>query len=301
MSNELPEQPSDAVILNKEDLRQEASVLEYVNAAASSSNRTRSVIIVLIVAAVLAAIEIRNTSYSWIDSRIEVREAALKFYYPEKRASIAINNPVLYNRAQLFLDKHDFDLKNDDDKKRLEKELDDYRKAAIENINFVHIPFFGAVFDHNDIGMFAGFTFAVLLLWLRYSLARELSNLNLLFNRSTPNPPISKENFKRRYELLAMQQVLTVPRMGEAKPQYRWLPRVLYFIPLPIYVAQIYFDFTTIFGVGRLLGMGKSWLLVITSILFLILILIFTIWCIKILKEIDRVWDEASIEAYPKI
>jgi hypothetical protein len=293
MSTELPEQASGAVVLNKEDLKQEAMVIEYVNAAASSSSRTRNIIIVLIVSTVLVAIEIRNTSYSWIDARIEIREAALKLYNPEKSALLVETNPVLYSRATMYLKRRAFDAKNEDDKRRIERELDDYRKAAIENVSFVHIPFFGAVFDHNDIGMFAGFTFAVLLLWLRYSLARELNNLNLLFSRSVP-----KENLKRRYELLAMQQVLTVPRIGNAPVQYRWIPRVLYFIPLPIYLMQMYFDFRTVFGVGEVLGMGKSWLLVITSILFSILMFIFSIWCIKILRKLDEVWDKAAAEAY---
>lgn len=291
-----------AASVSEEALKQEASVLEYVNAAASSSNRARTVIIILIVSAVLLAIELRNTSYSWIDERLAVRTAALKLLEadadPDKLNALTPSNPDLYGRARLFLQRRNLNPKSDVDKKLLEKELEEYRKVAIEQISFVHIPFFGAVFDHNDIGMFGGFTFAVLLLWLRFSLARELSNLKLLFNHSTFG-----HNLRRCYELLAMQQVLTVPRMpgSPARNRWRWIPKILYFIPLPVYAAHLYFDLTTIFSVGEVLGRGKMWLLVISSILFLLLIIIFTLWCIKILVAIDKIWDMAASEVYPEL
>jgi hypothetical protein len=301
MNKELPEEASKPTTLKKGDLKQEASVLEYVNAAAASSDRARTVIIVLMVATVLLAIELRNTSYSWIDERIAVRTAALKLletnYAPDKLNPLVATDPELYRRATLFVQRRKLNPSSEVDKKLLEKELDDYRKVAIEQVSFIHIPFFGAIFDHNDIGMFGGFTFAVLLLWLRYSLARELSNLNLLFTHQDFG-----ENLKRCYELLAMQQMLTVPPLpnSSVRHRWRWIPKVLYFIPLPIYAGQLYFDFTSIFPVGEILGRGKMWLLIVTSILFLVLILIFTFWCIKISRKVDKVWDKAASRIYPE-
>jgi ABC-type transporter lipoprotein component MlaA len=78
-----------------------------------------------------------------------------------------------------------------------------FRKLSIEQGSYVHTPFLGASFERNDTGMFAGFALTVVLIWLRYSLAHELSNLNLLFNTSM----FEGVNFKRCYQLLAMQQV----------------------------------------------------------------------------------------------
>ena len=146
-----------------------------------------------------------------------IRVAALKFfdhdYAALKVGEMAAHDPDLYRRATLYLKRRNLNPQSADDKKRLEDELADYRKVAVEQVSFVHIPFFGAVFDHNDMGMFGGFTVAVLLLWLRYSLARELSNLKLIFEN-----PALRENRRRCYELLAMQQVLTVPHTSRSIP-----------------------------------------------------------------------------------
>jgi hypothetical protein len=285
--------------LKREDLKKEAPVVEYVNAAASSSSRARAVIIILIVATVLLAVEIRNTSFSWPDARLEVRKAALRFfdkdYAPQKVGLLAAKDPDLYRRATLFLRKRNYNPRSADDKAQLEKELDDYRKVAIEEVSFVHVPFFGAVFDHNDIGMFGGLTFTVLLIWLRYSLSRELSNLKLLFRSRVLRPDL-----RRCYELLAMQQVLTVPRLPRStRRRWRTIPKVLYFFPPLVYCLQLYFDLTTIFGVGEQLGMEKAWLLAVSSSVFFILIIIFSVSCIQLLIAIDRVWDGAAVKIYP--
>ena len=144
--------------------------------------------------------------------------------------------------------------------------------------------------------MFAGFALTVMFIWLRYSLAHELSNLKLLFNTSM----FEGVNFKRCYQLLAMQQVLTVPLLTNApkKRHWCWIPKLLYISPLLVYSLQLSFDLTTLFIVGEVLGRGKMWLAAISSILFFALIFIFTIWCIRVSMKIDKVWDKAASKVY---
>ena len=313
MSEQQEREPAGGLQIGKEVIKRETSVVEYVNAAGASSDRARNVIIVLVVTTVLLGIEIRNTSYSWIDARIDVRNAALKAveggFNPvrldeETKERIKAtpcpddDHGGLDCRARLFLVRRNYNPESAADKSRLSEELSDYRKASIEQISLVHIPFFGAVFDHNDIGMFAGVTFAVVLLWFRFSLSRELNNLNLLFNNQ-----VLAESMKRCYDLMAMQQVLTVPRMPLAgkRHRWRWVAKVLYFIPVPVYAAQLYFDLTSVFGVGKVLGTGKMWLLVVTSLVFFGVILALTVWCQRISRAIDRVWDEAARRVYPEL
>jgi hypothetical protein len=154
------------------------------------------------------------------------------------------------------------------------------------------------VFDHNDIGMFGGFTFVVVLLWLRFSLARELSNLNLVLNRE-----ISEADLRRCYDLLAMQQVLTVPPTPSSPShhRWRWIPKLLYFVPALVYLFQLYFDFTTISDPGAIYGEGKMWLLVTSSVAFFILILIFTLWSFRIARAVDKTWDNSARKLYPDV
>jgi hypothetical protein len=275
--------------------------------------------IVLIVSTVLVAAELRLTSLSWLDARIGVRTAALKFadkdFDPDKSDLLAAIDPKneltpaqrqeawaaqheLYENAILYLRHDNLDPKNQDDKMLIANELENYRKLRIEQVRMVHIPFFSAALDQNDIGPFAGLTFVAVLLWLRFSKARELANLRLLF--SDP-PPLSEKNLERCYELLAMQQVFTVPfvpRISE-RPRWRWVPKTLYFLPLPVYLLQMYFDFTTVFDLSYY-GIGKARFLVIASSISLYLICFLTCKCFLLATDIDKEWDDASRKVYSK-
>jgi hypothetical protein len=287
-------------------IKEEATVAEYVNAAAAASNRARNVIIVLVVSTVLLAIEIRNTSFSWLDARIAIRAEAIKLleedYYDYATAAIDPDNETPKNPAKLFLKDHKLRPSDKIGVQLLTKEYDDYHKPAIEQVSLLHLPFFGVVIDHNDIGMFGGFTFAVVLLWLRYSLASELGNLKLLFDT---DKSVFKIDPKRCYDLLAMQQVLTVPYLpcSPNRHRWRWIPKLLYGIPAVVYTGQIYFDFARapsgMWRVGEILGTGKMWLLVVSSILLFFIVVAFTVSCIKILRDIDKVWDKAVLNVYP--
>jgi hypothetical protein len=288
-------------------IKEEATVAEYVNAAAAASNRARNVIIVLVVATVLLAIEMRNTSFSWLDERIAVRAEAIKLLqenYDYEASDPDKEQPKV--PSHLFLKDHRLRPNNTLGRELLARELDDYRKSAIEQVSLFHVPFFGAVFDHNDIGMFGGITFAVVLLWLRYSLAREVSNLNLLFDYEIEKS-VFRIDPKRCYDLLAMQQVLTVPRLPNSptRHRWRWIPKLLYGIPAVVYFGQLFFDFLLnhhgMWRVGEVLGKGKMWLLVVSSSSLFVVVLVFTVWCIRILREIDRVWDRAVLHVYPEL
>jgi hypothetical protein len=296
------DEPKTATLVIKE----EATVVEYVNAAAAASNRARNVIIVLVVSTVLLAIEIRNSSFSWLDARTGVRGEALKLleenHYDYLTAAVDPDSETPKNPAKLFLKDHNL---RPDDKTGLDllkKENDDYRRSAVEQVSLIHLPFFGVVIDHNDIGMFGGFTFAVVLLWLRYSLASELGNLKLLFDT---DKSVFKIDPKRCYDLLAMQQVLTVPYLpcSPNRHRWRWIPKLLYGIPAVVYTGQIFFDFARaprgMWRVGEVLGMGKMWLLVASSSALFFVVAAFTVSCIKILRDIDKVWDKAVLSVYP--
>lgn len=285
---------------------EEQPVTEYVNAAVSSANRSRTALVVLLAATILLAVQLRNTTYSWTDERITVREAAIDLLEeasnPDMHSSVH-HDPDLFMRAEKFIKYRGIDLDNQHDKSglekektRLEKEIDDYRRLAIQETSFVHTPFFGASFERNDTGLFAGFAITVILMWLRYCMARELSNLNLLFN----TPLLEGTDYERCYRLLGMQQVLTVPQLSQPhnKNRWRWIPKLLYLVPLPIYFLGVYFDLNSLPYVGEILGYGKAWFLEVTSILFSILILIFTLWCFKVSIDIDRVWDRAASRVY---
>jgi len=282
-------------------VKEDAEVEEYVNAASSSSARARGVIILLIIATVFLAVEVRNTFHSWHDARLELRKAVLTFFdreqAPQKLAVMAKKNPDLYRRAANYIRERGLNPRSTLDRELLTKEYDYYREAAIKEISYVHIPFVGVIFDGNDLALFAGLTFTVLLVWLRFSLSSERNNIVLLFSR------MNGEDLKRCYDLVAMQQVLTVPRLPGAHGRHRWrgIPKLLYVLPPLVYSLQVIFELrpSSVWDAGKNLGMGKAWFLVVSGLIFVVIILVLSAGCIRILFDIDDEWDRAAARAYP--
>jgi hypothetical protein len=280
------------------------TVLEYVKAATSASDRARAVMIVLVTATVLVFTVIWNTggwhtSGGWFDERIRLRVAALKHFDPgfnPDGESLSAEEKDLHQRAKKFLTLAHYNTASTVDKERLSEDVKHLNRIRTEEIRLVHVPFFGIVFDMNDLGIFAGVTFTVVLLWLRYSLAREYRNLKLALNEAE-----EKKQLKLAYELLVMQQVLTVPPMKDQPRRRIWafVAKILYMIPLLIYAWQYKTDWDTS-DVGNLLSPRNMTTLLWTNAVMLILILFLTIQCLHLSIKIDRRWEKAFKAAYPQ-
>jgi hypothetical protein len=162
--------------------------------------------------------------------------------------------------------------------------------ARLEYVSLVRIPFFGIVFDVNDLGLLGGFTFVVVLMWFRFSLWREYYNLRTTFREA------KSEHLKFCYRTLAMNQVLTVPpALSQNQPQEKpWgkVVRVLYFLPLAVQLIILGHDLWT-FEDGRLVNEFNTIFGTSASLCFGVLSGMLTYWCYRLSDEIDKEWDEA--------
>ncbi|HEX8282331.1 MAG TPA: hypothetical protein VF588_03210 [Pyrinomonadaceae bacterium] len=280
------------------------TVLEYLKAATASSDRARAVLIVMITASVLVFTVIWNTGGwsktggGWLDARIELREAALEYFNPAfdpARSSVADEDRELYGRAENFLELRGLDRNNPEHKDRLKTETEELNKIRTEQIRIIRVPFFGVVFDMNDLGLFAGITFTVVLLWLTFSLARERRNLKIAFNEAS-----EREQKKLCYDLLAMHQMLTVPPMHRQRFGWVWnfVPKLLYLIPAAVYLMQFKTDWDSR-PIGYLLSPTNMKALVRANVMLLSLILVFTVLCVILSFGTDKIWRAAFKEAYP--
>lgn len=87
--------------------------------------------------------------------------------------------------------------------------------AFDENVRYVDIPFFDTSIEVNDLGAFGGIGLIIILLLLRFSLSREIKNLNVAFRQA-----FYKDKLVDFYHRLAMRLVLSVPKMeGESVNQ----------------------------------------------------------------------------------
>jgi len=82
-----------------------------------------------------------------------------------------------------------------------------YNKGWVENALFIRVPILGLSFDVNWMAVISGLAFSILYFLLYHSLSRERKNLKLLFKLA------KKRRYNRVdfYQLLSMEQVLTVP------------------------------------------------------------------------------------------
>ena len=106
-----------------------------------------------------------------------------------------------------------------------------YLREYVENRFVVKVPLFGVSFDVNNLGYIGGVGLVILLIMYQYSLSRELDNLRKAFKQARLYPG----QLGSFYELLAMEQVLTLPPSEDIAPWRRLLlmtmQKVLTFCP----------------------------------------------------------------------
>jgi hypothetical protein len=182
------------------------------------------------------------------------------------------------------------------------------------NILLIHIPLAGGVFDVNTLGLWAGLTFAVILLVFRFSLWREYLNLKTTFQAAKP------EHLEFCYLSLAMQQVLTVPpplakrkTPGQEKPEQkdairfrsRMLPKpwgmatqLLYFPPVIIQSLIILNDIKTE-SIGDIFSPNLTAASIWLSVALLGFMVFLTVNCLRLSRGIDRQWRSVKIRLQP--
>ena len=283
---------------------EESSILQYVKAAASSTDRARTVMIVMVSASVLVFVGFWNSrpGGGWLDRRIEIRRDALRFFNepgkvpfdPKQDPSLTAKDPTRFERAIQFIHNSNFNTSSPEDKTQLLEEITELRRIRTEKIRLIQVPFFGAVFDMNDIGVFAGVTFIIVLLWFRYSLSRELRNLRLAFKEAE-----DKGHLKLCYDLLAMQQVLTVPPVAGQKRSIIWvvIPKALFLIPLLILFVHLILNWESR-EYGYLLSVDLMKRLLIVNAISVVLTAILTSQCIFVSHRIDEAWKDAARRVY---
>jgi hypothetical protein len=268
--------PSSPVSSDADNSR---AIKDYVEATTDAAKRTRLVAIVLVVASILVFIGFYNSlRWSWPGERI--------------RSAYDPDNKSVHKALDV---EHHPRLLSDDDKDG-KTPVDDFRKqiqeasvrAYVENVRFVRVPFVGVAFDVNDLGMIGGIGLILILFVMRYSLSREIKNLNFSFREAA-----RLNQYGEFYHALAMRQVLTVPHMaGETRNRLLAVsPQFVHVLPALIFLGGVAYDYYSIYILGVFKPEYVSVTLVIET-LWLVIILFLSARCWERQRHIDDIWKQ---------
>jgi hypothetical protein len=152
------------------DLRIDGSIQKLCEVANSTSGNIRSVWYIIVIVATLSFAEFWNTHpKNWSTGRIKDLE-----------------DSIFQLKSKLLTENHTNSLASISDTSKIKHQIELYqdylmlfRSTTIQNIQTVRIPILSNAFDVNDLGIFAGFSFIVLLLILNFTLMRKVSNLKI--------------------------------------------------------------------------------------------------------------------------
>lgn len=149
-------------------------------------------------------------------------------------------------------------------------------------------------FHSNDLSLFSGLGLSALLILICYSFNRELKNIDIVFYNAR-----EKKKLRDTYILLSMKQMFTVPPSLKSRflntQVLSLLPKLILLIPIFIQVLICLEDFTSY---ENMLYLEPK--LIITQLALglslTITVIIFSIWCLLIVLDIDSIWRHAAYE-----
>lgn len=264
--------------------------------ASDSASRCRIVSYALVTASVLAFMAFWNSvSWSWVSERQKALTAAVDGWADPKSPDYQIGKKLVEGR---------FGLTNYYGSPGQSNLLGDLKLMRIRidtlrdnEVRWVKIPVFSVGFDVNDLGMFAGIGFSILLVLLAFSQRREFKNVKAYFKLAEEEAiqPLA-------YRLLAMRQVLTIPP-GESERGvpvgWRILQLLPVFVPLLVQLCIVVNDFATL-GNGFAWSSSRTNVMIGVNSVSALLVGTLTILCVSYRRNINDYWVKMRAEAFPK-
>lgn len=282
---------------------EEEVLLEYIRTARGSALPPRVLLFVVVLMSIVAFFSGWNSRPSaWPTARIRAIRSACEILECNRPAK-----EVPTEDLQKYLAiRETAGISTQEDKEHLKEILHTLETARTENIRTVRIPFLGVTFDINDLGLFSGVAFVLGLTMFRYSLHRELQNIQLAFGRAEQldrlNPDSPFFHQAHCFDLMSMGQVAQVPpsraTSGATPTHWRHATKVGLFLPLLVQLYLLINDLST-YRQGMAMSTNATLFVLIGSTACLLLVGALTysaggVW-LTIEKEWRTKWNELSI------
>ncbi|HSG39815.1 MAG TPA: hypothetical protein VLE27_09275 [Thermoanaerobaculia bacterium] len=314
----------------RQPLTEDFELGQYVHALTSSSNRIRYLIFAVVITTIVVFVSFRHGSTDgWTMSRVglmrealradiwnkdgqlskqkelaecaaEVQESAPRWPWMEKRSKQVRKISEAHGFKGLNCWQLDYVVSKLglSDRGAVEDWLDKIEEAQVDGIVVMKIPFLGAPFDINDLGIFSGLTYTVLMVTLWFAMVRHQENLYLsmwkvreLAQKEDGQDPQGRANLL--YHAMSMSQLFTTPptlaRWETGLTD--WLPRLFFLMPVAMQWFIIRNDLKT-FDRGSMVNESaavEGWW--IEAVTFGIIGLAGVI-CILYAQASDRLWTK---------
>lgn len=166
----------------------------------------------------------------------------------------------------------------------LEQDLEQLRERDAFSVPF---PFAGVPIDIGDLGLLAGLSTVVLLLWLAYAIHAEMRDVKRAFEVARPMNEV-----EYAYDLLMMKQVLTVPDAAptRAHRMFASVPKVFLVFPLFAQTFGIIVHFMYRFQTLGLSSVRAVLTAVVVPVVLWCLALGLTVLVFRLEREYGGVW-----------
>ena len=237
---------------------------DLLGACNHSVDASRRPLVIVVIAYVIVFCMVWNArNSSWQNSYIRSAGAAIQWLgtAPEVREATPTDSRLAAGR--LFVETYGLD-----DPTLIRWAIEHIQASQIDKVLFVELPLFNVSIHINDLGVYSGLTFMILLIWYRQCLAHHLACMKLALRRDSLN---TDEQLLVR-QLLAMHQFFTVP--ASESPLGLHVKRTIQLLFLaPAVVWQAYLAWTNWTTRELAFALGASYavpILSLTSIFFII-------------------------------
>lgn len=279
--------------------------LESLNAAGV---RVRNIMLVLITASVLALSGIWSSfHFSWVNSFIATYSdlgSDARRYADSLNQSPAASVGEFPRLAEYFaLRGLDSPWKNmgDDDRLAMISTLESrfteaearYLDLRADHQLFTQVPVLGISIDNNDLALFSGLSFLIILLWLRHALASEKRALDVYFEQA------EFDCAKRRFDAASLQQVFVAPKLGSQKRFRAGLIRktTVILIVLPVVIQGIIFaNFVDTLPFGQFVNPVYAVVVTVAGGVLLMLTGIACVVCLRKVSQIHQKWTNEALK-----
>lgn len=292
-------QETEIEVTLKEELRNKSKseeIKSLINATNIASTRSRKIVLLLVFTSVIAFAAYWNSRPSgWPNQRFQVINKAYEKFILDQITDTS-KQKFLYKNGVKMDDKSPFG-----DTARMRDFLEQRNINTVDELEFlkkvyfnikentfsVKIPILGVSFDINDLGLFSGITFSLLLFILWFCLEREWENLQITFKEA------SQVDLKQYYKIMSMSQVFTVPARENRDLNILWLivPKILYLLPLFTQLLICLNDIATS-SVVNSISEPATTTYNLVNIISIVCISVLTITTIVYVVKIDLLWNK---------